>query len=140
MILWDTSAFVRCYKLREPGSGRAMRLLMSGDRQGGSVLLLPEVLGVLSRMVGLERAMRDRVLKRAREQLASFELLSTDIAQAELAARFAVEFALRGADALHLAAACLMAREMGREVRFVTSDRDQAAAARAEKLKVILVA
>jgi len=50
-----------------------------------------------------------------------------------------VEHHLRSADALHVAAAFLLSKELGRGLRFVTSDVEQAAAARSEKLRVILV-
>lgn len=139
MIFWDTSALVRCYSKSEPGQGRAANLLASPERHSGSVILLPESLGVLARMAGSDRALRDKVLKDVRSALARFEMLPADIAQGELAARFAVEHRLRGADALHVAAAFLLSRELARGLRFVTSDVDQAAAAKSEKLRVILV-
>lgn len=139
MIFWDTSALVRCYSKSESGHGRAANLLASRERQSGSVILLPESIGALARMAGSDGALRDKVLKDVRSALAEFDLLSADIAQGELAARFAVEHHLRGADALHVAAAFLLSKELGRGLRFVTSDVEQAAAARSEKLRVILV-
>jgi len=139
VIFWDTSALVRCYSSGEPGRGRAANLLASRERQSGSVILLPEAMTALARMAGADRALRDRVLKDVRTALGEFDLLPADIAQAELAARFGVEHRLRGADALHVAAAFLLSRELARAVRFVTSDVDQAAAARSEKLRVIFV-
>lgn len=140
MIFWDTSAFVRCYSRNEPGQSRAANLLASRERQSGSVLLLPETMAALARMAGSNRPLRDKVLRDARSALGEFELLPADIGQAEMAARFAVDHRLRGADALHVAAAFLLSKELARGVRFVTSDVEQAAAARSEKLKVIFVA
>jgi predicted nucleic acid-binding protein len=140
VIFWDTSALVRCYSRDEPGHGRAANLLASRERQSGSVILLPETMTALARMAGSNRALRDKVLRDARSALGEFELMPADIGQAELAARFAVEHRLRGADALHVAAAWLLSRELGRSVRFVTADVEQAGAARLEKLPVILVA
>jgi len=139
VIFWDTSALVRCYSKNEPGHGRAANILASKERQSGSVILLPEATTALARMAGKNRALRDKVLRDVRSALAEFDLLPADIAQAELAARFGVEYGLRGADALHVAAGFLLARELGRGVRFVTSDLHQASAARSEKLRVILV-
>ena len=140
MIFWDTSAIVRCYARLEPGHGRAVNLLASRERHAGSVLLLPEAAGALARFAGSDRALRDKILKAMRSHLSEFDLLPADIAQAELAAHFAVEHGLKGADALHVAGACLLVRELRRGLRFVTSDMHQAAAARSEKLSVILVA
>jgi predicted nucleic acid-binding protein len=116
-----------------------MSFLASRDRKAGSVLLLPEVAGAVSRLAGADRALASRLLRKLREDLASFELVPTDIAQAELASRLATERRLRGADAVHVASAFLIAQEFRRGFRFVTSDVDQAAAARSEKLRVIFV-
>ena len=140
MIFWDTSALVRCYARLEPGHARAVNLLASRERQAGSVLLLPEATGALTRFAGSDRALRDKIMESMRTHLSKFDLLPADIAQAELAAHFTGEHGLKGADALHVASACILVRELRRGLRFVTSDVEQAAAARAEKLKVILVA
>ena len=139
MNFWDTSALFRCYAVREPGHDRAMNLLASRERRAGSVLLLPELAGALTRLAGPDRALADRMVGKMKEDLSAFELVPSDIAQAELAARIASERRLRGADALHVASAFIVAHEFRRRFRFVTSDVDQAAAARAEKLRVILV-
>jgi len=139
VIFWDTSALVRCYSKDEPGHGRAANLLASRERQSGSVILLPETIGALARMAGSDRALRDKVLKDVRSALAQFELMPADVAQGELAARLAVDRGLRGADALHVAAAFLLSKELGRGLRFVTSDVDQAKAARSEGLKVLQI-
>jgi predicted nucleic acid-binding protein len=139
VIFWDTSAMVRCYAAHEPGHGRAMNLMTSRERNAASVLLIPEVAGAVTRLTGKNRPLAERLLRKVRDDLASFELLPADIAQAELAARFALNSGLKAADALHVAAAFLLARELGRGLRFVTSDVEQAAVARSEKLRVILV-
>lgn len=139
MIFWDTSAFVRCYVSRHSGHARAANLLASRERQAGSVLLLPEATGALTRLAGSDRVLRDKAMKAMRSDLSNFELLPADIAQAELAARVAVDRRLRGADALHVATAVLLSRELAWRLRFVTSDADQAQAARSEGLKVIVV-
>jgi len=139
VIFWDTSALVRCYAGRESGHDRAADLLASRERQAGSVLLLPEAAGALSRLAGSNRALAARMIRRMREDVATFELVPSGIAQAELAVRIASERRLRGGEALHLASACMIAEEFRRGFRFVTSDVDQAAAARSEKLRVILV-
>jgi predicted nucleic acid-binding protein len=116
-----------------------MNALASRERHAGSVLLLPEMAGALSRLAGENRALATRLLRKVREDLESFELVPADIAQAEFASKLAAERRLRGADAVHLAGACLMAREFRRGFRFVTSDVEQAAAARSERLKVIQI-
>jgi hypothetical protein len=136
---WDTSALFRCYAARQPGHDRAMNLLASGERQAGSVLLLPELAGALTRQAGPDRALADRMVRKMREDLARFELVPAGLAQAELAVRMAFDRRLRDPHALHLASAFMIAREFRRGFGFVTSDVDQAAAARSEKLRVIFV-
>jgi predicted nucleic acid-binding protein len=139
VIFWDTSAVVRCYSRGESGRDRAINLLSSKERHAGSVLLLAEAAGALSRQAGANRPLAERAIRKMRDDLGSFELIPTDVAQAELAARMAADRRVHGADAIHIACAFLIAREFRRRFRFVTSDIDQAAAARSEKLKVILV-
>ena len=139
MIFWDTSALFRCYAAREPGHDRAMNLLSSRERQAGSVLLLPELTGALTRLAGRDQAKANQMVHKMKADMSVFELVPADIAQAELAARIAGDRRMRGSDALHLASACIIAHEFRRGFHFVTSDVDQAAAARAEKLRVILV-
>ena len=139
MIFWDTSAVVRCYSQGESGRDRALNLLSSKERHSGSVLLLAETAGAISRQAGSNRPLADRAIRKVRDDLASFELIPTDVAQAEVAARMAFERRIHGADAIHIACAWLISREFRRGFRFVTSDVDQAAAARSEKLRVILV-
>jgi predicted nucleic acid-binding protein len=49
--------------------------------------------------------------------------------------------ALRAGDALHLASAIVLTKELGRrQFRFVTADTEQADAAKAENLKVVALA
>lgn len=139
MIFWDPSAVVRCYSVRESGRERAVNLLSSKERHAGSVLLLAETSGALSRLAGPNRPLADRAIRKMREHVASFEFIPTDLAQAELAARIAAERRIHGADAIHIACAWLLAREFRRGFRFVTSDVDQAEAARLQNLRVILV-
>ena len=116
-----------------------MNLLSSRERQSGSVLLLPEVAGALTRLAGVNRALSERLLRKFKADVASFELFPADIAHGERAYRLAADLRLRGVDALYVATALLAAQEFGRGLRFVTSDAEQAAAARSEKLRVILV-
>jgi len=80
VIFWDTSALVRCYAQREAGHERAMSFLASRERMSGSVLLLPEVAGALSRLAGADRALAAGLLRKFREDVATFELFPIDIA------------------------------------------------------------
>jgi predicted nucleic acid-binding protein len=72
------------------------------------------------------------------DHLKHFDLIPVDQAQLEVAVRLIRKHRLRSADAIHLAGALVLARELGRgRVRFATADVPQAVAAKAEGLKVV---
>ena len=53
------------------------------------------------------------------------------------ATRLIKTYSLRAADALHVASALILRKELGRRsIAFLTADREQAHAARSERLKV----
>jgi predicted nucleic acid-binding protein len=66
------------------------------------------------------------------------DLVNVDEEHLKFTSRLIRAHFLRAADALHLASAIILGRELGkRRTPFLTADPDQAAAARAEKLKVV---
>ena len=138
MIFWDTSSLVKAYFASETGHARARSLLLGGNPSVGSVLLWPEAAGALARRAGKDFRLRDSALGLLQEHLEDFDLLPVEEARIESAVRLLRKHSLGGIDALHLASALALVREVGRRpLRFVTSDAPQAAAARSEGLKVI---
>lgn len=137
MIFWDASALVRCFS-GEPGTSRALHWLHHDERHQGSVLLVPETTSAIVRRIGRDRRLAEKYLGVLHEQFNRFTLIPVGEAQIERAVRLIRTHALTAADAIHVATAVLHARDLGRTAfRFATCDGPQAAAARAEGLRVV---
>ena len=138
MIFWDTSALIRCYEAAELGHARAKNLLLREKGHVGSVLIRLEGVSAIRRRFAQDRAMQASLLKFLNEHLDHFDLSPIDTRALEKAIALVDRHSLRAGDALHLAAAVLLAKELGRrQFRFATTDGEQAQAARAEGMKVI---
>jgi len=138
MIFWDSSALARAYFESEPGHARAKSLLRSPGRKHGSALLRPETASGVVRRYRHDRTLIEATLDLLVDHLKDFDLVPIDDDLIERAVGLIRKHSLRGADALHLAGALVLARDLGRaRFRFVTADAKQAAAAREEGLKVI---
>ena len=138
MIFWDASALIRCYVADEPGSARARHWLTHEEGHQGSALLVAEAISAIVRRLRPNRRLIDRQLGLLEEHVAGFALVPVGEAQLEGAERLIRKHALTAADAIHVATATLHARDLGiRTMRFATCDAAQAAAARAEGLKVL---
>lgn len=144
----DTSALVKLYA-SEPGSERVRDLVRSASGADPSArvlvcdLALPEAMAALARMAE-ERRITRAVHTRATERLqtdfdggAPFVVVQASGAM-DLAARVASTQRLRGADAVHVAAALLVRASLpaGAEVWFVTADEAQCRGAAGEGLAV----
>lgn len=145
-LFLDTSALVKRY-IDEPGSGRVREALDDEDvmQVMVSVIVGPEMAGALARRARegtLDQASRLEILDTWRRDLKFlFEVPlvrhSPILREAE---RILGMHALRASDALHVATALDMSRDLrGNTVVFVTGDRRQAEVARAEGLEVSLV-
>ncbi len=138
MIVWDTSALVRCYSPLENGYERAKNFLLSGEDHAASEFITLEVASAVVRKLGRDRRNREALLGDVEKHLGYFDLMVVSAGHMELAGRMVRRHSLRAADALHLATGLLVARDLGRRrLSFLTADALQAAAARAEHLKVI---
>ena len=137
MIFWDTSALLRCYDGQEPSHLRAKNLLLREKGHLGSTLLALEASsGIVRRLKG--KGQRSVLLGLLKDHLRHFDLVPLDQAQVDRAVRLVERHGLRAADALHLAAALLLAREIGRRaLRFLSADVEQVQAAAAEGLRFI---
>jgi len=138
MIFWDTSALVSCYVEREASHARAKNLLMLEGGHKGSELLWPEAVSAIVRRLGRNRGRRDSLLRRLESHLRAFDLVTVDSDLLGRSVRLIRAHALRAGDAIHLAAALMLSREIGiRQLRLVTADAAQAIAARGEGLRVV---
>ena len=138
MIVWDTSALVRCFQAREPGHARAAGLLRQRVRHAASTLLGVETAAALVRFYRQDKA-------RLRETLDDFDEIAKALYWCEIdervlrRARAAVErHGLRGSDAIHLATALHLAAAAGRRgLHLATTDLELIRAAKAEGLRVL---
>ena len=103
---------------------------------GSGLLALEAVSGIVRRLKG--KGQRAALLETVKGHLEHFDLVPLDQAQVDRASRLVERHALRAADALHLAAALVLARELGRRsLRFLSADVEQEQAAKAEGLRLI---
>jgi hypothetical protein len=138
MIFWDTSALVAAYLREDPGHARARSLLTGKDVSSASTLLRTEAVAAVVRRLGADRRLGQAVLALVRGQLRAFVLVPVSADVLARAERLILRHRLRGADAVHLASALESRALLGRAgLRFATSDGEQAAAARAEGLRVL---
>src|SRR2546428_517646 len=114
MIHWDTSALIKCYVALEEGHARARSLLLQEKGHKGSALVWPEAVSAIVRKLRGDRRLRDSLLNLLDEHLKQFDLLPVDQAQLELAVKLIQKHRLRSADAIHLAGALFLARDLGR--------------------------
>lgn len=138
MIFWDTSALIRCYESNESSHARAKNLLLREKGHGGSILIRIEAMSGIRRRFGRNKGALVPLLKIVNEHLEYFDLSPIDDRVLEKGIALVERHALRAGDAIHLAAAILLSKEVGRrQLRFATVDSEQGNAATAEGLKVI---
>lgn len=135
----ETSALVKLYDPREPGSAGVVALLRR--YQGcSSVLLFAEVVSALAR----KRRAREVTDRRSQALLAQFKRDYQQLVLVELSPRVLQEterllltYPLRAADAIHLASAVLLREHLPSPLPVITADRAIAEAARQEQFTVL---
>jgi predicted nucleic acid-binding protein len=138
MIFWDTSALIRCYEAGEPSHARAKTLLLREKLHVGSALIRLEAASGIHRRFARDRAMMVPLLRTVDEHLAHFDLSPIGERVLDRGIALIKRHALRAGDAIHLASAILLSKDLGRrQLRFATVDAEQGAAAAAEGLKII---
>ena len=138
MIFWDTSALVRCYSPLEVGHERAKNFLLSEKGNKASALIEPELTSAIVRRLGRDKRNRESLLAEIKQHLEYFDLVNVGDDQIAKANALVRTYFLKALDALHLASALSLSRELGQKrMVFLTGDADQASAARAERFKVI---
>lgn len=136
-MFWDTSALVRCYDPGEPGHARATNFLLAERAHDASAFIVPELVSAVVRKLGRDKRNRDALLKTIEGHLAFFDLSAVAEGHLQEAVRLIKKYSLRAADALHVASALILRKDLGRRsLAFITADREQAEAARYERLKV----
>ena len=133
---WDSSGFIKLL-IEEPGRDLAVDAWNDAERNVASRLALPEVSTALAtaRRIGRLDADADREARRRWAQhLRAVELVELAPFIGDRASELAVEHALSGADAVHLASVLMLADT---EPVLITWDRRLAVAARAEGIVVV---
>jgi len=141
---FDTSALVKQYFLKEPGSKTVRELLKSGEKVFTAVLSYTETHAAFARRrrEGLLSAQVTRRLAlRFDRDWESYEILLLSGDALALARELIYRHPLRSADAIHLASALLLARKTpASEWEFVCADKRLRDAATSEGLSPIYVA
>ena len=133
-IFFDTSALTKRY-VEEEGSEQVRALCAEADALGVSVLVLPELISTLCRLVREGRLSSEgyRSLKSAvQADLADADLCDLSQKIFEQALRCLEDHPLRTLDALHVGSALVYQPDL-----FVSADRRQAEAANHEGLRVM---
>jgi uncharacterized protein len=132
-LFLDTSAFVKRY-LSEPGTDRVLALTASAESLGVSVLVLPEAVSTLRRLVREHRLRESEyaiVKSGLVRDLADADVCDLTPGALERAVGCLERHALRALDALHIGCAHAYRPDL-----FVSADQRQCDAARAEGLVV----
>jgi predicted nucleic acid-binding protein len=133
-VFFDTSALTKRY-VEEEGSEQVRALCAEADALGVSVLILPELISTLCRLVREGRLSSEdyRSLKSAvQADLADADLCDLSQDTFEQALRCLEDHPLRTLDALHVGSALVYQPDL-----FVSADRRQAEAADREGLAVM---
>lgn len=138
---FDASAWVKRY-YKEPGTDQIQDLFDSGSPRACATLGLVEVIATLSRKRKAGQLNEKDFLEKIQEverdwsEFLQIEFSAEIVAQAKDSAQ---RFALRGADAIHMASALVLQVELGEdeELVLVTSDQDLKTAARISGMQVL---
>ena len=132
---WDSSGFVKLL-IEEPGRDVAVDAWNDADRNIASRLAVPEVSAALAaarRSGRLDARAGREARRRWAQHLGSVEVVELSPSVGDRAADLAVEHALSGADAVHLASVLMLSRAAP---VLITWDRRLAAAAAAAGVSV----
>ena len=139
MILYlDTSAVVKLYST-EPGSAETERLVMASRQVASSLIAYAETRAALARKFRMRQMNQNEFNARKDEfelDWGGFFKLPVDARVVRLAGELAERFGLRGYDAIHLATADQLYRQIRSPIRFACFDSALNAAASRLGLKV----
>ncbi len=131
---FDTSVFAKLL-LREPGSDRAWESWLSASPPLSCLVTLVEARAAMAaafRSGRLDRSQHDDAKRALDELWEEVSPITLDRPLVDLAGELAEAHALRGYDAVHLAAALTTGAEL-----FVSADSDQLRAAQAESMATL---
>ncbi len=123
-VYWDTSALIKRY-LSEPGTAEVLDLLGKASLSGTVVVTRAEVAGVFSRAFSKSRLTQEQVRRGMREFRQDWpaylrvRITETMIRDAD---QLALQYSLRGYDAVHLSAALMWKDRISDAIHFATFD------------------
>lgn len=135
----DTSALVKRF-VAEKGSERVEEMLRAGEPAATSKIGYAEVYAALARRRregGLSTKGYARACRSFEEDWKTYVRVDLRDEVLQLARDLIKRRPLRGFDAIHLASALTLGRELGEPMRFVAADARLLGAAEAEKLQVM---
>ncbi len=139
MIYADSSVIVKRY-YQEPGTARVRERWASGERVFTSRVSYAEVHAALARKRregGLPTPMFRTIASAFESEWPAYDQILVDTETLGEVRRLVRRHALRGSDAIHLAAAVWLWRQLGAPVEFWVADDRLETAARKERLTVI---
>jgi hypothetical protein len=137
LIYLDTSAFVKKYFINEKGRRELIEILKANPQDlFASALTYLEALSALTRRKN-EIAEYDKAVGALNDDWDAFTVWLIDEEILKLAAELVMRHRIRAADAIHLATAAIIRRQLKIDVLFVCCDTDLAQSAVNEGFSVI---
>ena len=140
MILYlDTSALVKVY-VEEPKSAVVRENVKQAERLATSRIAYVEARAAFARKrreQGLSRADYRTLVNDLDQDWLDYFIVDVSEGVVQAAGNLAEHYALRGADAIHLASAVMLAKQAGESITFHCFDRHLIDAARKEELQVV---
>lgn len=138
MNFWDSSAIIAAHDSTSASQARFDGLLRQKTSHAASRLIVPEVVAGLARRNRQNPAQARVIHDHAMEAFDRFSLYSVTDEVIDRSLELAGTEGLKGADAVHIATALLVVRDLGRKgFVLVTLDKEMAGAARRRGLRVI---
>ena len=123
-VYWDTSALIKLY-LAEPGTSEVLDLLDQTSLSGTVVVTRAEVAGVFSKAFSKGRLTEEQVkrgIRRFRQDWPAYLRVRINEMMIRDADHLALQYSLRGYDAVHLSAALMWKDRISDAIRFATFD------------------
>ena len=139
MIYFDSSALVKKY-VQEAGSEKVFDLIARAGMPVTAKLAYPEILAGLGRK-RREKGIGEKDFKAAVETFesdwAAFLVIEFQDELLPVIKQLSLQYALKGADLVHLASAVWFKRASREKIQFVASDLQLLKAAKSEKIEVV---
>ena len=123
-VYWDTSALIKRY-LAEAGTSEVLGLLAQASLSGTVVATRAEVAGIFSRALSKGRVTEEEVrrgMREFRQDWPAYFRVRINETMIRDADHLALQYGLRGYDAVHLSAALIWKDRISEAIHFATFD------------------